>query len=232
VKSGVRALGVAESYPGERHADESVRSTLAGAVLRADRVVDGLAFTTCTVGALDATDAVVRLWTDLDRPDVRYLLLAGVAPAWYNLLDLRSLHERTDRPVLAVTFEPSDDPLEEALARAFSGEALDRRLEAFERLPPRSRLSVNGETVFVRAVGCDASEARDVVRAFTPEGGRPEPLRVARLAARAGRELVEDCIERETGTANSGGSTTGPNCDGDYDGDDVGSGDEDEDEPV
>jgi hypothetical protein len=55
---------------------------------------------------------------------------------------------------------------------------------------------------------------------------------VARLAARAGRELVEDCIERETGTANSGGSTTGLNCDGDYDGDDVGSGDEDEDEPV
>jgi hypothetical protein len=211
VKSGVRALGVAESYPGTRHADEGVRSTLAGAVLRADRVVDGLTFATCTVGGFDATDAVARLWTDLDRPDVRYLLLAGVAPAWYNLLDLHSIHERTDRPVLAVTFEPSDDPLEEALARAFSGEKLERRLETFERLPARSRLSVNGETVFVRAVGCDASEARDVVRAFTPEGGRPEPLRVARLAARAGRTLLED-----------------EHADDDGDGDDG----EDEDEPV
>jgi endonuclease V-like protein UPF0215 family len=192
VKSGVRALGVAESYPGSARADEGVRSTLAGAVLRADRVLDGLAFGTCAVGGTDATDAVARLWTDLDRPDVRYLLLAGVAPAWYNLLDLASLHERTDRPVLAVTFEPSDEPLGEALARAFSGEALDTRLETFERLPPRSRLRVNDETVFVRAVGCDPSEARDVVRAFTPEGGRPEPLRVARLAARAGRALRED----------------------------------------
>ena len=191
MKPGVRALGVAESYPGTVHAEEGVRSTLAGAVLRADRVLDGLAFTTCTVGALDATDAVARLWTDLDRPDVRYLLLAGVAPAWYNLLDLHGLHERTDRPVLAVTFEPSDGPLDDALGCAFSDEALEARLERFERLPPRSRLSVNGETVFVRAVGCDASEARDVVRAFTPEGGRPEPLRVARLAARAGRTLLE-----------------------------------------
>ena len=192
MKPGVRALGVAESYPGTEHADAGVRSTLAGAVLRADRVLDGLTFVTCTVGGLDATDAVARLWTDLDRPDARYLLLAGVAPAWYNLLDLRALHERTDRPVLAVTFEPSDAPLGDALSREFTGEALETRLERFERLPSRSRLSVNGETVFVRAVGCSASEARDVVRAFTPEGGRPEPLRVARLAARAGRTLLED----------------------------------------
>jgi len=191
VKPGVRALGVAESYPGSARADEGVRSTLAGAVLRADRVVDGLAFGTCTVGGIDATDAVTRLWADLDRPDVRYLLLAGIAPAWYNLLDLAFLHERIDRPVLAVTFEPSDEPLEGALVREFSGEALETRLETFERLPPRSRLRVNDETVFVRWVGCEASEARDVVRAFTPEGGRPEPLRVARLAARAGRDLVE-----------------------------------------
>ncbi|MEF8842326.1 MAG: DUF99 family protein [Haloarculaceae archaeon] len=191
MKSGVRVLGVAESYPGSAGADEGIRSTLAGAVLRADRVLDGLAFGTCTVGGTDATDAVARLWADLDRPDVRYLLLAGVAPAWYNLLDLASLYQRTDRPVLAVTFEPSDEPLSDALARAFSDEALDIRLETFERLPPRSRLRVNDETVFVRAVGCEPSEARDVVRAFTPEGGRPEPLRVARLAARAGRALRE-----------------------------------------
>jgi len=39
--------------------------------------------------------------------------------------------------------------------------------------------------VFVRGVGLADDEAADVVRAFTPEGGRPEPLRVARLAARA-----------------------------------------------
>ncbi|PSQ09392.1 DUF99 domain-containing protein [Halobacteriales archaeon QS_5_70_15] len=192
MKSGVRALGVAESYPGTARAGEGARSTLAGAVLRADRVLDGLAFGTCTVGGTDATDAVARLWTDLDRPDVRYLLLAGVAPAWYNLLDLRALHERTDRPVLAVTFEAGDEPLDDALARAFSGDELEARVAMFERLPARSRLPVNGETVFVRAAGCGASEARDVVRAFTPEGGRPEPLRVARLAARAGRELAGD----------------------------------------
>ncbi|PSQ33541.1 DUF99 domain-containing protein, partial [Halobacteriales archaeon SW_12_69_24] len=58
----------------------------------------------------------------------------------------------------------------------------------------RRPVTVNDERVFVRAVGCEEDEAADVVRAFTPEGGRPEPLRVARLAARAADDafLAED----------------------------------------
>jgi endonuclease V-like protein UPF0215 family len=46
-------------------------------------------------------------------------------------------------------------------------------------------VNVSDETVFVRNVGVDDAEADRVVEGFTPEGGRPEPVRVARLAARA-----------------------------------------------
>ncbi|GAB3037180.1 endonuclease dU [Natronobiforma cellulositropha] len=179
VKPGARALGIAESYAPER-----TESTLAGVVVRASRVVDGVTFGTCTVGATDATDAVCRLSDSLERADVRYLLVGAVAPAWYNLLDLERIAARTDRPVIAVTFEESDG-LEAGLREAFSGGALEARLDVYERLPPRTRLAVGDETVFVRAVGLDTEEASAVVRAFTPEGGRPEPLRVARFAARA-----------------------------------------------
>jgi len=181
VKSGVRALGIAESYS-ER------RSTLAGVVARASRVADGFAFETCTVGGTDATDAITDLFSDLGREDVRYVFVAGIALAWYNVVDLRRVSETVDRPVVSVTFEESPG-LVDALEAEFDGEELERRKSVFERQPPRERLSVNDQTVFVRSVGVDASEARDAVRAFTPEGGRPEPLRVARLAARAGDDL-------------------------------------------
>ncbi|PSP53122.1 DUF99 domain-containing protein [Halobacteriales archaeon QH_1_68_42] len=110
--------------------------------------------------------------------------VAGIAPAWFNLLDLPAIRESADRPVLSVTFEESPG-LEGALREAFEGDALDERLAVYRRQPERRRLTVNDERVFVRAVGCEEDEAADVVRAFTPEGGRPEPLRVARLAARA-----------------------------------------------
>ena len=177
MKSGVRALGIAESFRDET-------STLAGVVVRASRVVDGFVFSSCTVGGTDSTEAVVDLVDRLDREDVRYVLIAGIAPAWFNVLDLHAIHRAVDRPVLSVTFEGSDG-LETPLREAFDGAALERRLETYRAQPERRPVEVDGETVYLRSVGLDDGEAADAVRAFTPEGGRPEPLRVARLAARA-----------------------------------------------
>ena len=180
MKAGVRALGVAESY-------RETTSTLAGVVVRASRVVDGFGFESCTVGGTDATDAVATLAERLDREDVRYLFVAGIAPAWFNVLDLRALAERVDRPVLSVTFEESDG-LEPAIREAFDGEQRERRLSTYRAQPERVPVAVDGDTVYLRAVGIEEDEATEVVRAFTPAGGRPEPVRVARQAARAADE--------------------------------------------
>lgn len=184
MKQGARALGIAESYDGDR-------STLAGVVTRASRVVDGFAFASCTVGGTDSTAATCDLYRRLDRADVQYLFLAGIAPAWYNVIDLQRVHEETDRPVLSISFEDSEG-LESAIEAAFDGDQRRDRLAVYRAQPRREPLSVNGERLFCRSVGIDAEEASEVVRAFTPEGGRPEPLRVARLAARAADAHARD----------------------------------------
>lgn len=182
MKPGVRALGIAESYSGET-------SQLAGAVVRASRVVDGFVFGTCTVGGSDATDAISAMVTRLDREDIRYLLVAGIAPAWFNIIDLQRLHDRADLLVVSVTFESSSG-LEGAIREAFDDpETVEDRLATYRAQPERQPVTVNDETVYVRSVGLDDRTAADVVRAFTPEGGRPEPLRVARLAARGVVEM-------------------------------------------
>lgn len=168
---------MAESYRGEV-------STLAGVVVRASRVVDGFGFSTCTVGGTDSTDAIASLFSDLAREDVRYLMVSGIAPAWFNVVDLPRLYDLTDTPVLSVTFEESDG-LEAAIRDAFEGEAAIQRLDTYHTQPARRQVTLGDETVYLRSVGLDASEANDVVRAFTSEGGRPEPLRVARLTARS-----------------------------------------------
>jgi endonuclease V-like protein UPF0215 family len=176
VRPGRRALGVAESYRAET-------STLAASVVRADRVVDGVAFGTCTVGGTDATAAILDIFDRLDREDIAYLLVAGIAPAWFNILDLHRLHDVTGLPALSVSFEESTG-LASAIRDAFEGDEMDGRLARYRAQPPRH--AVGDGTVYVRGVGCDETEMTRVVRAFTPEGSsRPEPLRVARLAARA-----------------------------------------------
>ncbi|CCQ37935.1 UPF0215 family protein [Natronomonas moolapensis 8.8.11] len=178
IKPGCRALGIAESY---RDRDDGATSTLCGAVVRADRAVDDVEVATCTVGGRDATEAMAEVWRRLDRPDVRYVLVAGVALAWYNVIDLAALATATDRPVVAVTFEESDG-LENGIEAAFDGEARATRLSAYRNLPERRRIEVDGRALFVRSVGLEAAAADAVVDAYTHER-RPEPLRVAKRIA-------------------------------------------------
>jgi endonuclease V-like protein UPF0215 family len=193
VKPGRRALGVAESYRGT---DDGTTSTLAGAVVRADRTVDDFTFERCTVGGRDATDAVVDAFEALDRQDVRYLFVAGVALAWYNILDIEAIATAIDRPVVAVSFEASDG-LEPAIEAAFDGRARTDRLETYRSLPERRRLAVGDHPLFVRSVGLDAEETAAVVDAYTHER-RPEPLRVAkRLAARTDAARLEGRLDRD-----------------------------------
>lgn len=185
MKPGTRALGIAESYDGS---ERKGYSTLAAVVVRRDRVVDGVAFDRSTVGGTDATDAVCRLVERIGREDVRYVFLAGIALSWYNICDLRTVSARVDRPVISVSFEASEG-LTPALEREFAGASLTERLRTYRAQPERTPVTVNGQTVYVRAVGdIDEDETRQVVCEFTPTGGRPEPLRVARLVARAGHE--------------------------------------------
>jgi len=207
VKPGARALGLAFS-------DAESTSTCAGAVVTAAGRLDGLALAACSVGGLDATDAVVRCWRRLGREDVRAVLLAGVAPAWFNLLDLDAVHDATGVPVLSVSFEDSPG-LEAALADAFEGRPLRRRLDRYDALPPRRRVPVDaaGADLFVRSVGADADRAAEILRATVPDGGRrPEPLRVARLCARAGRAYDERESEAPNGVdgGDDGSAATGP----------------------
>ena len=211
-----RTLGIAFS-------DGDRTSHIAGSVIRADGTLDGLAYGSCSVGGTDATDAVIELADDLEREDVRHVCLAGIAPAWFNLLHLDRLHDALDRPVYAVSYEASPG-LEPALREAFDGGALDERLATYRSLPARRRVessagkaeeygSTNREEVvdptdhdgtadgdeseqkplFVRAVGIDIDRAAVAVRALTREGfRRPEPLRIASIAASAHREAVGD----------------------------------------
>ncbi len=183
-KPGSRAVGIAAS-------DGPEWSQLCGAVVRADRGAEDFVFTRCTTGGSDATAACRRTLDRLDRPDARWVLLAGIAPAWFNIIDLDAIADTADRPVIAVAFEASEG-LESALEAHFSGNALERRLDTYRALPPRERVTVGGSDLWVRTVGIEAAAAADVLRAFSAdEQKRPEPLRVAKAAARAGRQQAE-----------------------------------------
>lgn len=178
-KKGLRALGIAESF----QKGESREAILAGVVMRGDFQIDGFALTKITVGGLDATEGVLRLFEDLKRRDINLLMLNGCVISWYNIIELGKVFREINLPLICVTYEES-----EGLEKFFEDNFKDwkRRVAKYKRLGTRTPIKLRTKKkVLVRFLGIEnEKEVKRVLDKFTIQGAVPEPLRVARLLAR------------------------------------------------
>jgi endonuclease V-like protein UPF0215 family len=184
-KPALRVLGIAESF-----VRSLPTSVLAGVVMRADLRVDGLAIAHATVGGDDATNAVLRIYEQLDRADINAIVLSGVAVSWFNIIDLAEVFDKIQKPLICVTYEESIG-LENFISEYFPEP--EKKLCLYRSLGRRERVKLKtGYEVFVRVLGCSFEEAKILLNKFTKDGRVPEPVRVARLAARAALRASED----------------------------------------
>lgn len=179
-KKGLRVLGIAESF----RKGEGKKSVLSGVVMRGDLQIDGFALTTITVGGMDATEGVLRLFHDLKREDINLILLNGCVIAWFNIIDLREIFRQLKIPLICVTYEESEG-LEKYFKDYF--EDSDERIRLYKSLGARIPLTLyTGHEVLVRFFGIEEErEVKAILDRFTIQGAVPEPLKLARLLARA-----------------------------------------------
>jgi endonuclease V-like protein UPF0215 family len=176
-KPAIRVLGIAESFiRGRTH------SCLAGAVMRADLRVDGIFFGKATVGGDDGTDAIIQIYESLDRSDVNALILSGCVISWFNIIDPKEVFEAIKKPVICLTYEESEG-LEGHIQKYFPG---SDKVQRYNLLGARELIRLKtGYEVYIRALGLGIEESRILLNKFTLDGRVPEPIRLARLAARA-----------------------------------------------
>jgi len=187
-KPGLRALGIAESF-----VRSIPYSILAGMVMRADLRVDGLAYARAAIGGDDATQAVLDIYHQLDRKDINVILLEGAVLSWYNVVDLQEIWRKTGRPLICLTYHSSPG-LERCIGEHFPES--EEKMLRYRNLGERSLIRLKtGYMVYVRAYGADLEEARILLNKFTRDGRKPEPLRLAGLAARAAlrKETQDKC---------------------------------------
>jgi uncharacterized protein len=162
------------------------RAALVGVIFSAPNYVEGILRTRVTIDGTDATERILSLLGESPFLDgVRAVLLDGIAVGGFNLIDLDRLHERLQRPIVTVTRRTPDFPaIHAALRKYFPRDAGARwrlvRAHPLFRLP-----TPEGNPLHVGAVGCTRAEAAAIVRRTTVRGNLPEPLRLARLIARA-----------------------------------------------
>ncbi len=178
-KRAIRSLGVAESFIKTER-----QSVLAGVVMRSDMVIDGITFASTTVMGDDATDAIISMHEKLDRTDINLIMIGGLIISMYNIIDPEQIWDRLKIPIIGVTFEESEG-LDTHIKRVFPDKWMTK-LEAYHRLGKREKITMKtGHDVFVRVIGTSTNSAKQALNKFVLQGSIPEPIRIARLLARA-----------------------------------------------
>jgi uncharacterized protein len=180
-KKAIRALGIAESFS----VNDTI-STLAAVVMRSDLIIDGFGIGTLQVSGSDATEAIISLFKRMKRNDINVVLLSGSVLSLYNIVDVDFLFNEIRTPILALTFKKSKSDLARNINAKFEPKVAKSKIKLLEKLgtPQRVKLNTN-YPIFVRSAGVTTLESEKILDKFTLQGAIPEPIRVARLLAKA-----------------------------------------------
>ena len=178
-KKGLRGLAIAESFH-----QNSERSILSGLIMRRDFVIDGFVFGTATLDGDDATESILKMYDELNRPDISYVLISGLIISLYNIIDIKKIHEKLQLPIIGVTYNESEG-IDSAIKHHFPN-SYDSKLKQYQKLGHREKITLHTSSdIFIRRQGCDLHDVKHLLNELTIQGSFPEPLRVAQLLAKS-----------------------------------------------
>ena len=148
-------------------------------------MIDGLAFGCSTVGGDDSTQTILSMFSSLARNDINCIILDGLIISMYNIIDGYLIHNETGVPVIAISYHESSG-LKDHIIRLFEAEQRNTKLNQYSKIGERDQIVLRtGKNLFIRVWGINCPRAVKVLDAFTLQGSIPEPVRVAKLFARA-----------------------------------------------
>lgn len=180
-KKGIRVLAIAESF--DKHDENSI---LAGIVMRRDLAVDGIIYSDTVVGGNNGTDSILSMISSLGRNDISCILLGGLVISLFNIINGKHINEITGLPIIAISYKKSL-----GLKESIHGINEKQKIQDYSQLGEREPVKLwTGKTIFIRHWGLTLGDATGLLNSLVFQGARPEPLRVATLAARACRNYV------------------------------------------
>ncbi len=177
-KRGLRGLAIAESFR-----QNSIKSVFAGIVMRRDFVIDGFVFGSATLEGDDATETILKMYDELQRPDISYVLISGLIVSMYNIIDIKKLYDSLKIPIIGISYNDSQG-IEDALKYHFPN-SFESKIIAYHKLGKREKITLStSHDVFVRKEGCTLGDVKHLLNELTLHGSVPEPIRVSQLLAK------------------------------------------------
>ena len=115
------------------------------------------------------------------RKQLKAVLLDGIALGGFNIVNIEELHNETNIPVLTITRDKPDfDKIKIALKKNFKD--WEDRWDLISK-GKLHEVKTSHNPIYVKSIGMDIKEAKEIIKLSTIRGVIPEPIRVAHLIA-------------------------------------------------
>ncbi|MEM3737004.1 MAG: DUF99 family protein [Candidatus Bathyarchaeia archaeon] len=181
IKKELRIVGIDDGKP---LPPTQSRSNLVGVIFRGGSWLDGLLRATIKTDGMDSTEKIVKMLKGSNHyGQIRIIMLHGLTFAGLNVVNLKQLCRRVERPAIVVMKEKPDyNRIEEAAKRLHDGEVKLKLLrDAGEPLPVVTKAGV--PPIYIQAQGIGVEDAEKIVKLSSTHNSLPEPIRVANLIA-------------------------------------------------
>jgi|YelNatPaOPRAMG01_1025707.scaffolds.fasta_scaffold12315_5 endonuclease V-like protein UPF0215 family len=155
---------------------DDLSCSLIGVIMRKDLYLESIVKRQITVDGMDVTEKILEAIEEKGS-GIGVIMIKGITFAGFNILDIRTVSEKTHIPVINVLdHEPNIENIKAALKKHFPDWQL--RFDLFNR-----KFTKFG-SILVQCEGIEEEIAYKFIRQTTVNGLIPEPLRLADIIAR------------------------------------------------
>lgn len=181
IKREIRVLGIDDGVFAPHTRGEV---GVVGVVYRGGYWFDGIMRTEVTIDGMDATKKIAAMIKDSPHYDqLRVVVLDGVTVAGFNVVDIKELYKKVDRPVIAVTRE---EPNFEEIRRALENlPEYKKRWEVIKNTGEMTKVRTrkDEEPIYIQVAGISQKDAEEILKKTSTRSNIPEALRVAHIIA-------------------------------------------------
>ena len=178
MKDQIRILGVDDSP----FSFSNKNTTVIGVIMRGSGYLEGVIRKSVEIDGDNSTNICIEMIEKTrHRKQLKVMMLDGIALGGFNIINIEKVYDITGLPVITITREKPDFiKIEGALKKYFD----DWRYRlALIKKGDLCSIETKYKPIFIKCVGIDIVDAKEIIKISTIRGVIPEPIRVAHLIA-------------------------------------------------
>jgi len=174
MKKEIRLLGI-DDAPFDKFKDK--KTLIVGVFFRGGSSIDGVLSEIVAVDGADSTTKIIKMVKKSKfYPQLKAILLKGLAFGGFNMIDIEKVSSKTKVPVIVVMRKiPDKKKMGKALIKLGkkSGVTFMERAGKIHKT----------DNIYIQFSGTTLAKAKEIIRISSTRGHIPEPIRIAHLMA-------------------------------------------------